>query len=319
MIRISLKFFFVKYFFLLFFFFSSDYLSSDEEIKIIYKINNKVITNVDVENEYNYLKALNKSLQNIDVNEGLKIAEESLIREMIKKHEVEKNFIIENFNEKKTIDNILESFYIKLDLKNLNEFKIYLDTFGLSLNEVIKKIKIELLWNQLIIRKFNNQININEKALKRRIEENRSNFKKVIEFDLSEIIFQAKDQSEFDLKKKEIEMTINSQGFKIAANKFSISDTAKFGGQLGKVREDQLSKKVLIELKKIEVNEFTNPLNLGSSFMILKINEKKIIDYEINEKTLLQNMIDRERKRQFENFSQIYYNKIKLNSQIDER
>ncbi len=308
-----------KIFILLFFFLNLGIVNSTENIKIVYKVNNKIITNVDINNEYSYLSALNKNFQKLKKDEGFKIAEESLIREMIKKNEIQKNFIIENFENKEMMENILENFYLKLDLQNISEFELYLDDFNISLNEVIKKIKIELLWNQLIVRKFSNQININEKAIKTRIKENKINFKDIVEFDLSEIIFQAQNQNEFNLKKKEIEMTINTLGFNLAANKFSLSDTGKFGGQIGKIREDQLSKKVLSELSKIQVGEFTAPVNLGNSFMILKINEKKLINYEIDEKVLLKNMIDRETKEQFENFSQIYFNKIKLNSQINEK
>lgn len=304
---------------MLFFFLNLGIVNSTENIKIVYKVNNKIITNVDINNEYSYLSALNKNFQKLKKDEGFKIAEESLIREMIKKNEIQKNFIIENFENKEMMENILENFYLKLDLQNISEFELYLDDFNISLNEVIKKIKIELLWNQLIVRKFSNQININEKAIKTRIKENKINFKDIVEFDLSEIIFQAQNQNEFNLKKKEIEMTINTLGFNLAANKFSLSDTGKFGGQIGKIREDQLSKKVLSELSKIQVGEFTAPVNLGNSFMILKINEKKLINYEIDEKVLLKNMIDRETKEQFENFSQIYFNKIKLNSQINEK
>ena len=302
----------------LFLFLNFNISNSTDNVKIVYKINNKIVTNVDINNEYYYLSALNKDFQKIKKEEGLKIAEDSLIREMIKKNEIQKTFVIENYENKEMMDNILKSFYLKFNLRNINEFELYLDNFNVSLSEVIKKIKIELLWNQLIVRKFSNQINIDEKAIKTRIEKNKMNFKDITEFDLSEIIFQAQNQNEFNSKKNEIEMTINTLGFNLAANKFSISDTAKFGGQIGKIKENQLSQKVLNELKKIKVGEFTNPLNLGNSFMILKINEKKLINYEIDDKTMLQNMIDRQRKKQFENFSQIYFNKIKLNSQIYE-
>ena len=66
--------------------------SQATEIKILKKINNEIITNFDVELEYNYLVALNNDLRNVSKNEGLKIAEDSLLREKIKLNEIKKIF-----------------------------------------------------------------------------------------------------------------------------------------------------------------------------------------------------------------------------------
>ena len=128
------------------------------EIKILRKINNEIITNVDVELEYNYLVALNNDLKNVSKSEGLKIAEDSLLREKIKLDEIKKNFLIENFKDNDLLNNILISFYKQLNLKNELEFNNYLKDFGLSIGEVKNKIKIEVLWNQLIGQKYMNQI-----------------------------------------------------------------------------------------------------------------------------------------------------------------
>ena len=138
------------------------------EIKILKKINNEIITNVDVELEYNYLVALNNDLKNVSKSEGLKIAEDSLLREKIKLDEIKKNFLIENFKDNDLLNNILISFYKQLNLKNELEFNNYLKDFGLSIGEVKNKIKIEVLWNQLIGQKYMNQINIDEKVLKKK-------------------------------------------------------------------------------------------------------------------------------------------------------
>ena len=119
-------------------------------------------------------------------------------------------------------------------------------------------------------------------------------------------------------KTKEIREAITNSGFETAANKFSISDTANFGGNIGRVNENQLSKTIKDELQKININEYTNPINVGNNFLIIKINEKNFINFKIDEKEILGRMMNIEKKRQYENFSLIYYNKIKLNSQIDE-
>ena len=123
---------------------------------------------------------------------------------------------------------------------------------------------------------------------------------------------------ELNFKTTEIKNTIDNTSFETAANRFSISDTANFGGNIGKVNENQLSKIIKDELKKIDINNYTDPISIGNSFLIIKINKKDVINLELDENEMVKRMIGIERKRQYENFSLIYYNKIKLNSQIDE-
>ena len=144
------------------------------------------------------------------------------------------------------------------------------------------------------------------------------NYKNLIEYDLSEIVFSAKNTKELALKKEQIKKTIENISFETAANKFSISDTANFGGNIGKVNENQLSQLVKDELKKINSGEYTKTISLGNNFMIIKINEKKLVSLKLDENELINKMVEIEKQRQYENFSLIYYNKIKLNSEINE-
>ena len=216
------------------------------------------------------------------------------------------------------INDIIENLSQKLNLKNVSEFKDYLIMYEISLEEVKKKMKIELLWNQLIAKKFTNQLNIDENEIRKKIKNEAINYKDVVEYNLSEIVFLANNQQELISKTKEIYLSIENIGFNNTANKFSISETSKFGGKIGKVKENQLSKIIKNELNQISVGSFTSPINLNNGFIIIKINNKETITEEFDEEKIVNEMINLEKKKQFENFSQIYFNKVKLNSQIDE-
>jgi peptidyl-prolyl cis-trans isomerase SurA len=210
----------------------------------------------------------------------------------------------------------LVNFYQKLNLKNEKDFENYLQSFDLTLNEVKHKIKLEVLWNQLIGKKYVNQIEIDEELLKEKIKQDRLNFVEIIEYELSEIVFQAKSQKELNSKINEIKLNIDMNGFSAAANRFSTSDSSKFGGKIGKIKENQLSKKIREELNKISIDQITNPINIGSGFIILYIHDKKITKLEEDENVILKKMIQFERSRQFDQFSQIYFNKVKVNTEI---
>ena len=155
-------------------------------------------------------------------------------------------------------------------------------------------------------------------TLKKKISDQKLNIKNTIEYDLSEIVFQANNQNELDSILKEIEISIKTIGFNSTANKFSISSSSKFGGKIGKIKENQLSLIIKEELKNLTIGQITKPIKVSNGFLILSINQKKLIESEINEEELLKEMINFERNNQFERFSQIYYNKIKIDTKINE-
>ena len=254
----------------------------------------------------------------LDKSEIFEIAKESLIREKIKLDEIKKFFIIEKYENNQLLENIMKNLYTNLNLNNLIEFENYLETFGVSINEVKEKLKIEILWNQLITRKFQNQINIDENEIRQNVKNEKMNYKEIVEYDLSEIVFTPQNEKELNEKIKKITETINMYGFETAAIKFSISDTSKIGGNIGKIKENQLSKNLKKEIQKLKVNEFSKPININNNYLIIKVNQKRIINEEFDENKIVKEIIKIEKDKQYKNFSQIYFNKIKLNTQINE-
>ncbi len=293
-------------------------LNASQEIKILYKINNSIITNIDVDSELNYLISLNSNLSEVNKDEVAEIAKESLIREKIKSDEIKKFFLIEKYENKTFMDSLLKNIYSKLNLSNISEFEIYLKNFNLTIEDVREKIKIEILWNQLISRKFQNQIIIDEDEIRQNVKKKKINYKEIVEYDLSEIVIAPQDEQELKKTIEKITETINSYGFETAANKFSISDTSKLGGNIGKVNENQLSDIIKNEIKKLEISEFSRPIYINNNYLIIKVNQKKRIEEKFDENKIVDEIIKMEKQKQYQNFSQIYFNKIKLNAQIDE-
>ena len=177
------------------------------KISIIKKINNENITNVDIKKESIYLKALNKNLEQISDEELIKLQRIS-IREKIKLGEIKKYINLDDFNKPEIVEEVILNLANKLKLKSISEFETYLEDFDLNLKEVKKKILIEVLWNQLIASKYNNKINIDEDNLRKKIKLNKLNVNKTIKYDLSEIVFQAKNKIEFESKVEEIKKNI---------------------------------------------------------------------------------------------------------------
>ena len=154
--------------------------------------------------------------------------------------------------------------------------------------------------------------------MKKKLNEEKSKLNKQEVFLLSEILFNAESKEALEKKYKKILKSIKEIGLKNTANIYSVSDTAKFGGLLGWIQKNQISKKIYNELSKINVGDFTSPINVPGGVIIIKINEKKISELEIDYNLELKKMIQFEKNRQLRQFSSIYYKKIKNNSEIYE-
>ena len=284
------------------------------ESKIIYKIQNEIITNIDLKNEFKYLLVLNNRLKDIDKDMAFLISKESLVRDKIKKIEIMKNF--KNLKiDQKYEDILIKDIYLKLGLDNKDQFIEYLKEYDLKLKNIIEKITISALWNDLIIRKYSAKIEINEKKIKNKID--LINQQTTRDFLLSEIVYEVENKEEINKKFIEIKKSIKDIGFENTVSLFSISASAKTGGNIGWVNEKSLSQDILKNIEKMEGN-LTQPIILPNSILMLKINEIKKstlkIDYDIE----LKKAIDYERNKQLNQYSIIYFNRIKKNLEFNE-
>ena len=294
--------------------FVQNYLFAIENVKIILKINDEIITNIDVQKEYNYLIALNNDFKEVNKEKALLIAKESIIKEKIKKKEIEKYYDLEE--ESDNLENVIKSFYKNLGLNNKKEFIKYIEKYGLTYREIKQKIKIEITWNQLIYAKYNEQVKINLEKLRKKILKQKENQNSYL---LSEILFRSEVNEDVNKKYELIKKSIESVGFKNSANIYSIADTSKVGGKIGWVNENQLSNEIVKKLEKLKINEYTKPINLIEGYLLLKVEDiKKIKNNNLNIDKELKKLENYERNKQLNRMSNIFFNKIKSNTTINE-
>ena len=296
-------------------FFKITFVEAKEKIFILAIINNEPITNIDVINEAKYLAALNPKIQELDKKKMLSIAKESLIKEKIKKNELSKFFTLGEKND--FLDNVIKNFYKRLKFNNLKEFESYLKSFDLSLNLITKKIEIETKWNELIFLKYNNQVEIDLEKLKKQIASKNSSVQEKELYFLYEILFSAENKSKYELAYKKIVKSINEIGFKSTANLYSISDSAKFGGELGWINKQNLNKKIIEKIINLQIGKISEPIPIPGGYMILKIEDKKKEKIEKkNTEEELNKLIQIEKNKKLNEFSLIYFNKVKVGTNI---
>ena len=303
------------FFFLIIYYFSTSYSFSNISLKIVMKINNEIITSYDIEQEKNYLLALNPNLKQISENQLLMVAKKSLTKEIIRKIEILK--YIELNQDNPQIESVLNNLIKKLNFTNKSEFENYLQNFDISISDLIKKIEIENEWKNMIYSKYNKSVNIDKSGLILKVE-NLSNNNFIFEYNLSEIVFTNLNKSSYKDEFNNIKNSIISNGFENTANLYSISDSSKVGGKIGWVAKNNLSILIINELEKLSKGEYSSPIKIGNNFLILKINETRKTPKKIDKKAELDKMILIETTKQLDKFSNIFYNKIKLNAKISE-
>ncbi len=285
------------------------------EVFIVAKINQEIITNIDVDFEKKYLVSLNPNLKKLDQSRIFEYAKNSLINEKIKKIEIEKKYKI--VTNKILLSKIIGDIYTSIGISSLAEFESYLSQNDIDIERVKEKISIEISWNDLVVKTFKNEIEINQELFNKEVEN--YDKEKIDNLLLSEIIFTVKNKNDLELKYNEIKESINEIGFDETARVYSLSDSKKSGGNLGWIYRNQLSKEIRDELSELSVGNFTKPIITSGGFLILKLDDIKTESIEFNKEVQLQKMIEFERQRQFTRFSTLYYKRIYNDAEIYEK
>jgi len=297
-------------------FFNFVNLFANTDVKIVAKINNEIITSIDLSKEIEYLKLLNADLEKLSENQIKIIAKNSLINQKIKNNEIKK-FLNTN-NDSPVIENFFKDLYLGLNYKNQNEFEKSLEqkkTYSVS--EVKKKIANEIFWNDLILIKFNNQIKVDNEKITEQVERNIKKTESK-EYFLSEIVFKKDNNKSIIETKQSIIESINNVGFENTANIFSISDSSKFGGKIGWVNENNLNNIIIEKIRVLKNNEISEIIQIGNNFLILKKTEERIKETSFDSKQLFEKYFEIERKKQLDRMSKIFFNKVKIDYTINE-
>ena len=299
----------------LIFFLLNNFSHSKINLQIIMKINDQIVTTYDLEKESNYLLALNPKLKNISENELLKLAKRSIIKETIRKSEILKYKELDLKNTQ--INNVLNKIIQNLNFSDLIQFENYLSDFDISIDDIKEKIEIENEWKNLIYARYSKSVKIDKDEFISKIEKT-SKEESSLEYNLSEIVFSKKQNISMTDQLKKILESIKINGFENTANLYSIADSSKAGGKIGWVKKNNLSLEINRELENLKINSFSNPIKIGNNYLILKINDMKEVTIELDKQKELDRMIMSETSKQLDKFSNIFYNKIKLNSTISE-
>ena len=300
-----------NYFIILFLFILISFQSLSSEIKIVYQIEDEIITTHDIKEEIKYLK-INKNLSNLNEKELFQISLKSLLKEKIKKKEIINYYDLnyENKINKDLSEKLLAQVGRQIGFSSLNDFEKNLISLKIDLILMKKKLLIENYWNQLIYDKYINLIKIDENEINNQLQKLIDSNTDILSFDLSEIVILENSENEYKNKLDEIFQSISDRGFEETAVLFSISESLSSNGRIGWVNETQVSEIILNEIKDLKIGQFSKPINTSSGKIILKVNDKKNVSKNLDIEKEKKNLIQYEQNRLLNQFSILYYKEI---------
>ena len=279
------------------------------ENKILFKVNNEIITTIDIYEEIKFLKIFNPEVNSLNETELFEISKNSVLRDKIKKIEIMK-FVSEIKVDDKFLTKLLKNRYSKISINSLVDFENYLKNNNLNIKNIKEKLYIEIIWNDLIFQKFKNKVVIDKEKIKSEILQNPQK-ESQSELLLSEIVFDANSKIDFQNKYEKILLDIENVGFKKTAIIHSNSDTATNGGLIGWVKVDNLNQNIKEIISKLRQGQFSKPIRTSSGFIIIKIEDKRKYEskFDLNEK--VQEVVKFKTNEQLDQFSSMYFNKLK--------
>ena len=281
--------------------------------KILFKVNNEIITSLDILNEVKYLVATNDELKKSKKEIIYEISKKSLIRQKIKEIELLKKY--ENLEiEEDTLTKILLNYFKRINISSYNQLKVFFEENDINESYVRKRVTLDIIWNELILNIFSNKVKIDENEIKEELKS--KSFQN--EYLLSEILFEVHSNENLKDKFNSIKENIKLNGFAETALKLSVATTADSGGELDWIKETSMNKKIREEINKIKVGDFTTPIVIPGGFLILKLENKKTSEIQLDLDKEIKIITQKKTAEQLNQYSNIYFNKIKKDIQINE-
>ena len=166
----------IIYFLTIFFFlFQSKSLYSQVNNSIIMSVGDYPVTSLDLLKEIKLVAILSNTQINPDNQEQIKaLAIKSLIKRNIKKSEIEKRDI--NKYNPRQLEGLIDNASRKLGM-NRDDFIKVLERHGLSFENLVGKLKIDLKWNYMIFQMYRNKISLNTAEIEAKIKLSLENLK----------------------------------------------------------------------------------------------------------------------------------------------
>ena len=293
-------------------FFLFKYSFAEIENKIIIKVQNQIITNFEVKNKILSTLVINgEEINQFNIDKLKKISINSLIDQKLMKIELQKYNI-------QTDQTQLNQYLESISSNNIVLLKKKFIENSLDFDLFINDLETQLNWQKFIFSTYSKKINIDEKMIETELEKILSNQKKIVEFNLSEIVINLGNEKYNYETISNIKKEIREKNFDAAVNLYSISASRNNKGNIGWISEKALSKEIYYAVILLKVGEITQAIKKQDTILFLKLNEKRNLNSnEIDKKKLKEIIINQKKNELFNLYSRSYLSKLKNDNLIE--
>ena len=287
-------------------------LSAAIENKIIATIGEEIITSFDLKNKIlSSIILSDEEVSQSNINKLKKISLEYLIDYKLKKIEISKY-------ESSDMNNRFNNYLLNISNNNTERFKNIFKENNLDFDSYKDQIITEFKWRELVFKKFNKRININENDIDSEVRNIIKNKKKITEYKLAEIEILIDGNESSNYKIENLNKKIKEIGFEETAKNLSISPSASNGGNLGWLNENILSKKIFKYVKNLNIGEISEIIMENNRATLLKLVDKRSSEIkDLDIKKIKIDLIDKKKNEMFALYSSSFLSKLKNSTLIE--
>jgi peptidyl-prolyl cis-trans isomerase SurA len=259
------------------FFAKISFANAYENSFIVAKINNKVITNLELTDRYHFVLFSSKiqSLSGQDKESLLNQIIDKMVDEELIRQEAE-NLKISATNDE--IKNAIELVALR-QKKNTVQFKLNLLQQNISFANYAKQIESELLWSKIISEVLRSRVKITDAETKEFFEQQKFNIN-VRKLFIAQIFIPQDDNHSNHaaiISKKLVTELRNGADFQSIVKQFSRdSISVEHNGEIGWVSQNDIDQRIYAEVSKLKKGGYSDPILLSEGYYIFKLIDSKV-------------------------------------------
>ena len=246
--------------------------------RIIARVNTEIITQRTYEQEQEKLRQqLAQEYSGAELEAQIKEQSKNLLRDLIDQSLMVQKAKDEDINVETDVVKELDEYRKKNNLATLEDLETEVEKQGLNYEDIKDQIRRRLLVREVIGREVGSRIQLSRDDARKFYEAHKKDFESPGMVRLGQILISTEKRKPEEAEKRANDALVElkaGQRFAEIAKKYSDGPSAEQGGDVGFMKEGTLAPDIAAAVAKLDLNEFSNPIQIRYGYIILKVLER---------------------------------------------